>query len=81
MFFFTIFCCLPRLRRRRSGGTHGRSFLGSTAIGLAHTLPTAIGGGDGDDDKNEGEQDEGQMAEDASLMLLTALRQARLGDK
>jgi len=37
------------------------------------------GGSGGDDGGEEGEeQDEGRMAEDASLMFLTALRQARV---
>ncbi|CBJ28961.1 expressed unknown protein [Ectocarpus siliculosus] len=69
------------LVRRRLGGTsrrHGRSFLGSPGNEFANGSRGVTGGGSlaggGDNDEDEEEQDEGLMAEDASLMFLTAIR-------
>ncbi|CAB1108275.1 unnamed protein product [Ectocarpus sp. CCAP 1310/34] len=72
------------LVRRRLGGTsrrHGRSFLGSPGNDFANgsrgvTGGGSLAGGDDNDDDDE-EQDEGLMAEDASLMFLTAIRQGK----
>ncbi|CAM9976182.1 unnamed protein product [Scytosiphon promiscuus] len=67
------------LSRRRQGGAsrrHGRSFLGSPGTNFATgSTRGAPAGAGGDDGQEEEEQDEGQMAEDASLMFLTAIRQ------
>eukprot|EP00752_Nemacystus_decipiens_P013802 g12254.t1 len=77
------------LRRRRLGGAsrrHGRSSLGfpgggsggafangSSLSSRGSNLSGGGGGGRGDEEDDE-EQDEGQMAEDASLMFLTTIR-------
>lgn len=80
--FVADFWLLLRLIRRRLGGTsrrHGRSFLGSPGNDFANGSRGVTGGGSlaggGDNDDDEEEQDEGLMAEDASLMFLTAIRQ------
>lgn len=81
-------CC--RLRRRRLGGAsgrHGRSSLGFPGSGSGGAFANGSsfssrganlsggGGSGGGDEEEDEEQDEGQMAEDASLMFLTAIRQ------
>ena len=62
---------LFRLSRRRAVGPHRytRLFLNSTDGNFGH-----VSGGDGAVGNEEGEEDEGQTAEHASLMFLTALR-------
>lgn len=86
-FRYLPYPALPRLRRRRLGGAsrrNGRSFLGSPGTGTGSAFANGsssrganlggVGGGGGGSDEEEEEQDEGQMAEDASLMFLTAIR-------
>lgn len=77
---------MARLRRRRLGGAsqrYGRSSLGfpgsggggAFANGSSSRRGNVAGGGSGgvDEDEDE-EQDEGQVAEDASLMFMAAIR-------
>lgn len=72
LLFFVFFSLLAQssLSRRRAVGPHryGRLFLGANDGCLGH------GVGGGGTAGEEGEEDEGQTAEHASLMFLTALR-------
>lgn len=87
--------CHRLRRRRLGGasGRHGRSSLGFHGSGSGGAFANGSsfssrgaslsggggGGSGGDDEGQDEEQDEGQMAEDASLMFLTAIRQVLAG--